>query len=108
MKLPSFNISFSNNNAKPKASERSPSRDWHRLLLAAIFLAVILVAASAYLFFDIQSGDFMKGPGAEAATFKPLDAKQLSDTVNFYEARKAKLASFSADPAFLVDPSSQR
>jgi len=104
MKLPSFSISF----PKSKKAEASPTRDWHRLLLGAVIFALALVAASAYLFLDIRSGRFMKGPGAEQATFKPLDAKQLSDTVNFYEARKAQLASFSADPAFLVDPSRQR
>ncbi len=85
--------------------EHSPSRDWRTMLASAAGLALLLCAFSAYVFWGIWGGDFLRQAGDGSSAPAPISKDALAKTADYYAARESKLLSISPDPAFLVDPS---
>ena len=80
-------------------------RDWKYILALFLVLNVLVVAGSAYLFFQINKGELFIVEKKSVLANDTVDRKALEVTVAFYEERAQKFDLYKRNPPRVADPS---
>ncbi len=109
MKLPSLNLRSFKNLFSKKAGKSeldyNAKRDWKMLLIFFTVIAFVLACFSGYLFYKINNGDIFTVEKVENSPVDVVNKKNLDETVDRFESKKAKLLELKEKKIFSVDPS---
>lgn len=109
MKLPSFNLKSLKKlfTRKPKISGGmyDAKRDWKIMLFSFAVLSLALACVSGYLFYKINNGEVFLVEQKENGSVEAVNKKNLDETVDRFEAKKAKLLELEQNMTVVPDPS---
>lgn len=67
-------------------------------------LSVILAGASAYIYFQVKGGNFFTLTQTTTTEVTTVNRDKLTETVNFFEAKRARFEAEKNAPGTYVDP----
>jgi len=68
----------------------NPYTDWKIAMAVSLFLGVIIISFSAYIFFGIRKGDLFLVPVKEIVVPKALNQGVLQDILDHFETKAEK------------------
>ena len=80
-------------------------RDWAVLCIGLSIVAFCLLSYSYYFFVQLQSGEAFSIQEAKPVGLENLDLKKLKETVDFYDAKRAKYVELHKNRPPYPDPS---
>lgn len=80
-------------------------RDWKWSLFLFTGISLLLACFSGYLFFKINKGDLFNVKKSADDSFEVVNKKNLDETVERFEAKKAKLIELEQRNSIMPDPS---
>lgn len=108
MKL-SFNLKSLKNIFTKKGAVKegmyNARRDWKWTLFLFTGLSLLLACFSGYLFFKINKGDLFNVEKSGDDYFEVVNKKNLDETVDRFETKKAKLIELEQRNNVMPDPS---
>jgi hypothetical protein len=79
--------------------------DWKVIFLSSLFLFVIVVILSTYLFIDINTGVATKDDEIAKSRDKSLNTALLTKVVEYYEGKQQNFDKIKSTKATVSDPS---
>jgi hypothetical protein len=109
MKIPNLKNIFSkftfHKKTEYKTISEKSNHDWKMILLGFIFLAIIMLSGSLYMFIGVSKGDIFLVEQKPENTVLSINKSDLASTIKFFETRKAHLEALKATRPTVGDPS---
>ena len=83
----------------------SPDLDWKVILISFILVNVLSVVLNVLLFVSIGRGDFGTRGKVPSESLTTFNRKDLSDSLNYFQAKEQELERLKKEPPTVSDPS---
>lgn len=102
----SLNGLFKRSRAESEAAQfgRDARIDWQIVVLAFLFLNVLAVGISVFVYGEINKGELFLVDKKETVSLQTLDTFELERTVGFFEEKRARFETLKRTPLSTTDP----
>jgi len=84
---------------------KSPEADWKTILLSTVFLTLLIIVFSVYMYIKIDKGEIFASNKSAGTDEVILDVNLLKETVSYYQNKALEFESINKASTPYVDPS---
>ena len=101
-----WSIRFTHSRAESETAEfgRNARSDWQLVCFVFLFLNVIAIGVSVFMYQGINNGEIFLVDKKETLSAGTFDRFKLEKTVAFFEDKKARFGAFQQKPLMTIDP----